>query len=321
MTVLRRMPALVLVGAIGIAAGCGSSNNADTGSSTTPSGSAAGASTPPSGSAAGSSAATATGSGPVDVLYAGSLVDAMEKQVGPAFDRTTGYEFTGFGAGSTALATQIKGKVHPGDVFISASPKVNAWLEGSANGGWVSWYATFATSSLVIGYNPKSKFAAALTAKPWYQVVTQPGFKLGSTDPATDPKGKLAAAALNNAATSEQLPALAALARSTATIYPEETLVGRLQAGQLDAGFFYASEARAANIATVPLTGQKLAATYTVTVLNRAPHPAAAIAFIRYLLGPAGQSVLRRDGFTLVEPPTASGSGVPPGLSGVIPAH
>ena len=294
--------------AVVLLAGCGSSSKAST--STTTAGSSQSSST--------SASSPVRGSGPVNVLYAGSLVDLMEKQLGPAFDAATGYTFTGFSGGSSALATQITGKVHAGDVFISASPSVNTTLEGAANGNWVSWYATYSSSPLVIGYNPNSKFAADLKSKPWYQVVTEPGFLLGSTDPATDPKGKLAVQALTAAATAENEPALKALAASTANVYPEETLVGRLQAGQLDAGFFYSSEATAANIATVPLTGQALKATYTVTVLNQAPHEAGAEAFVAYLLGPAGQAVLKKDGFDLTTPPTVSGTGVPASLTSVL---
>lgn len=111
-------------------------------------------------------ATIAKGSGPVNVLYAGSLVDLLETQLSPGFHTATGYTFQGFGAGSSALATQIKGKVRQGDVFISASPAVNATLQGSANGSWASWYATFASSALVIGYNPQSKFAKDLKTKP-----------------------------------------------------------------------------------------------------------------------------------------------------------
>jgi molybdate/tungstate transport system substrate-binding protein len=279
-----------------------------------------------SSSSAGDSSATspaasaaATGSGPVNVLYAGSLVNLMQKQVGPAFQQATGYTVTGFSAGSTALATEIKGKVQPGDVFISASPKVNTSLEGTANGNWVSWYATVATSALAIGYNPNSKFASQLKSKPWYDVVTQPGFKLGFTDPATDPKGVLAVQALTDTATKQHLPALKQLASATSDEFPEETLVGRLQAGQLDAGFFYTSEAVAAKIPTVPVTGEDLKATYTITVLNNAPHAAAAAAFVSYLLGSGGQGILKQDGFTLVTPPKVTGSGVPAALSGVLP--
>lgn len=260
------------------------------------------------------------GSGPVNVLYAGSLVDLLEKQIGPAFNTASGYSFTGFAGGSTALAFQIKAKVHRGDVFISASPKVNTSLEGVANGNWVSWYATFANSPLVIGYSSKSKFAEDLETKPWYQVVGEPGFLLGRTDPATDPKGALALTALKSAATTDNEPALARQGSTTGNVFPEETLVGRLQAGQLDAGFFYSSEAVAAHIPTVPLIGEDLKATYTITVLDQAPDEAGAEAFVGFLLGPEGQTVLKSDGFDVVTPPVVAGvaSAVPASIENVI---
>jgi len=49
------------------------------------------------------------GSGPVNVLYAGSLVDLMEKQIGPAFKAARGYRFNGFYGGSTALELAYSG--------------------------------------------------------------------------------------------------------------------------------------------------------------------------------------------------------------------
>jgi len=246
--------------------------------------------------------------GPVDVLYAGSLVGMMEQGIGPAFDAETGYTFNGFSAGSTALASAIKGQTQVGDVFVSASPKADESLQGSSNGNWVSWYAAFATSPLVIGYNPKSPFAAQLMSKPWYQVVTQPGFILGRTDPATDPKGALAVQALTMAASQFSDPALSAISTQTSGIYAEQSLVGLLQAGQLDAGFFYAAEASAAGIPTVPLSGIDLSAQYTVTVLNRAPDSKAALAFVKFLLSPLGQSILKHDGLSVATRPQVIGT-------------
>ena len=261
-----------------------------------------------------SASATPTGSGPVDVLYAGSLVDIMQNQIGPAFQKATGYSVSGISAGSKDLASEIKGKVHVGDVFISASPKVNASLEGTKNGDWVNWYLTFATSELVLGYNANSKFANDIKTKPWYEVITEPGIRVGFTDPATDPKGELVAEALADTAKSKNLPALTTLAADKSDVFPEETLVGRLQSGQLDAAFFYTIEANAAKIPTVPLTGVDLKATYTITILNNAPHEAGAEAFVSYLLGPDGLATLSEDGFKLVTPPTLSGSGLPSSL-------
>lgn len=252
-------------------------------------------------------------------MYAGSVVGVMQNQIGPAFQRETGYTFTGFAAGDKDLASEIKDKVHVADVMVVASPTIDASLEGSGNGNWVSWYATYATSPLVIGYSSTSKFAADFKSKPWYTVITEPGFRLGFSDPATDPKGAFAVQAMTDTAAKKNLPALKAVATNTANEYPEETLVGRLQSGQLDASFFYAGEASAAKIPAVPLTGENLRATYTVTVLNRAPHLTAAEAFVTWLLGSSGKGILVRDGFTPVLPPTVTGSGVPSGLRRLLP--
>ncbi|HEX5297178.1 MAG TPA: extracellular solute-binding protein [Streptosporangiaceae bacterium] len=311
MMISRKVAVVALLCIPLAAAGCSSSSAASGGSS----------STSAAGSPSTAASSSATGSGPVNVLYAGSLVNLMQKQVGPAFQQATGYSVTGFSGGSKDLAAEIKGKVHQGDVFVSASPKTTATLVGAPGGNWVSWYGTFATSALVIGYNANSKFANDLKTMPWYKAITQPGLKLGFTDPATDPKGVLAVQAMTDTAKSKNLPALTALSANKSDFFPEETLVGRLQSGQLDAGFFYTAEATAANIPTVPLTGEDLKATYTITILNKAPHEAGAEAFVKYLLGPAGQAVLKQDGFTLVSPPTVTGSGVPSGLSSVLPSQ
>jgi len=237
-----------------------------------------------------------TPSGPVDVLSAGSLQDLMQDQVGPAFQKATGDTLDNISMGSDALASSIKGGTLQGDVFISASPAVNTSLEGSSNGNWVSWYDQFASSPLVLGYNPGSKFAQALKSKPWYEVISKPGFHIGRTDPTTDPKGVLADDALDQAAKKHELPALKTLGTETSDVFPETSLVGELQAGQLDAGFFYGVEAAAANIKTVPLTGTSLAGDYTITILSKAPHEAAAVAFVNFLLGKAGQKILAKNG-------------------------
>jgi molybdate/tungstate transport system substrate-binding protein len=307
---MTRAKGLWILAAIVVVVAAACSSSSKTSSTTTSAPATTGAST----------TTVARGSGPVDVLYAGSLVDQMEKQIGPAFNSATGYTFQGFSAGSTALATQIKGGVRQGDVFISASPSVNASLTGTANGDWVSWYVTYATSPLVLGYNPNSKFAQDLKTMPWYTVLAMPGILIGRTDPATDPKGKLTVSALDDAAVKYNEPKLKSITTDSSTVFPEETLVGRLQAGQLDVGFFYTSEAKAANIPTVPLTGETEKATYTITILNRAPHQAGAEAFVNYYLGPSGLAVLKEDAFTLVTPPTVTGTGIPSSVSSTLSA-
>jgi molybdate/tungstate transport system substrate-binding protein len=269
-----------------------------------------GASAPPVSSAP---STTPPDRGPVSVLYAGSLTGVMETRLGPALRSATGVHLDGVGAGSQALANDIKAGIYRGDVFLSAGTSVDDSLRGPANGKWLTWDAAFARTELVLGYNPHSAFADRLRSRPWYEVVTSPGLRLGRTDPVLDPKGTLTVKAVQQAATELKDPGLVQVLQGTGEVFPEETLVGRLQAGQLDAGFFYLAEAKAAGIPTVPLSPIHVSATYTVTVLRGAPHPAGAQAFVRFLVGPTARRILGGAGLVLVEPPAITGT-VPSGL-------
>jgi molybdate/tungstate transport system substrate-binding protein len=258
--------------------------------------------------------------GSVQVLYAGSLVNLMEKQVGPKFNDATGYTFQGAAAGSVELANDVKSQSRRGDVFISAAPSADNALMGSANGDWVSWYASFAEAPLVIGYNPQSKFANDLKTKPWYEVIGEPGFQLGRTDPNLDPKGKLTVQALQQAEQTYHDPGFAARVEKASQVFPEQDLLAQLQSGKLDAGFFYRNETAEKNIPSVDLGEVKLAATYTVTVLNQAPDQAGAIAFVGFLLGDQGKAVLAANGLTVAAPSVSGDYGaVPAALRSALP--
>jgi molybdate/tungstate transport system substrate-binding protein len=253
-------------------------------------------------------------SGNVDVLSAGSLDTLMTKTVAPAFHKATGYTMVDTSGGSGTLAADIKNKVDVADVFVSASPTVTQSLEGASNGNWVSWYADFAASPEVLGYYPKSKFAKDLQTMPWYKVITMPGFRLGRTNPSQDPGGVLAAEALEQTATAQHLPALKTLATETSDEYVEDTEEADIQSGQLDASFMYEADAISQDSPFVPLTGVNLAGDYTITIVSKAPHVAAAEAFIKFLLGSVGQGEMKADKFVVVSPATVHGSGVPSGL-------
>lgn len=274
------------------------------------------------GSASGAGAATTTGAGAqaagqVRLLYAGSLVDLVEHHLGPAFHQATGATLDGLPGGSVALAHEIDDGVHRADVFLSAAPSVNSLLEGAAHGNRLRWYATFAAAGLVLAYEPSSRFAAALRSRPWYDVVTEPGFRLGRTDPALDPKGRLTVAALHSAAARFHDPALlAALSRSE--VFPEEELLGRLESGQLDAGFFYANEAVEQRLPMVAL-GVPEEARYTVSVLTDAPNPRGGAAFVAFLLGARGRALLAADGLTVLTPKVSGDpAAVPAALRAVL---
>jgi molybdate/tungstate transport system substrate-binding protein len=273
-------------------------------------------------SAAASSSATASASpaasGDVDVFSAGSLDTLMTKSVGPAFHAATGYTLVDTSHGSGTLEASIKDKTAVADVFVSASPADDAGLMGAANGDWVSWYAAFATSPEVLGYYPQSKFAKDLLTMPWYKVITQPGFRLGRTDPSQDPGGVLAAEALNETATAQELPALKTLATEQSDVYSEDPEEADIQTGQLDAAFMYEADANSQGSPFVKLIGTSLAGDYTIALIKNAPHEAAAESFIKFLLGPTGQAEMKADNFNIVSPATVTGSGVPSSLSSLL---
>lgn len=263
-------------------------------------------------------ARTASGRGAVDVLSAGSLNTVLTKKIGPAFHAATGYTLVDTSGGSGTLATDIKSKVDVADVFLSASPAVDATLEGAHNGNWVSWYADFATSPYVLAYYPKSKFAKALRTKPWYDVITSSGFRLGRTNPSQDPGGVLAVKALKTTAKAKHLPALDKLATENSDEYEEDTEQADVQNGQLDASFMYEADASSQGSPFVPLTGTALFGDYTITMVRNAPHVAAAEAFIKFMFSAKVHTLLEADHFGIASPVKVSGHGVPSALKSLL---
>jgi len=270
--------------------------------------------------------ASAADDNTVNVLYAGSLVNLMERSVGPAFEKETGLHFQGYAAGSNKIANEIKGKLRRGDVFISASPKVNTSLMGAANGDHVTWYVTFAESPLMIGYNPRSKFAADFKTKRWDQVLQEPGIRVGRTDPKLDPKGAFTVEMVTKAADLYHQPDLVEKTlgdpENPAQVLPEETLVGRLQSGQLDAGFFYSTETSDLKIPSLrPSPELQAKASYTLTILSDAPNSAGATRFADFLLSAKGRELLKEHGVDVIKP-TVSGTpdAIPPSLQAVLDA-
>jgi molybdate/tungstate transport system substrate-binding protein len=176
-------------------------------------------------------------------------------------------------------------------------------------------------SPLELAYNPHSRFGGELRrGVPWYRVITQPGIRVGRTDPKLDPKGVLTVEALENAARKLRYPALTK-ALSSYEVFPETSLVGRLQAGQLDAGFFYAVEAKTAKLSTVSLSPVYKYAEYTVTILNRASNPAGAAALVRYLLNADRTYSLNKNGLNPMKPRfSGNPADVPPALRRLVGA-
>ena len=270
----------------------------------------------------------------VSVLYAGSLATIMENGVGPAFSKATGIAYKGEAHGSLGAARLIHDHLRSPDVFISADPAVNEnVLMGSKNGNLVTWFATFASSQLVLAYNPKSRFAADFAAAaagktPWYEVLAKPGVRFGRGDPTIDPKGYRTLFLFNLAGKHyrrPEIPALLGEALNPAQVLPEVSLLARVESGQFDAGIFYKHEIVAyklpfvsfppeINLSDSRFAGFYAQATYTtpngervsgapilftITIPKTVKDQAAAKAFVRFLL--SSPELLKRFGFGIVE--------------------
>ena len=268
-----------------------------------------------------SASAAHAASGTVNVFYAGSLVNLNENLIGPAFASGTGYTYQGKSAGSGAIANEIKGKVATPDVVEFADPAVNTTLMGAANGNYVSWYFTYATSQLVIGFDPRSKVAGEFEQVqkgklPFYKALEQKGLKIGRTDPNIDPKGYRAIwmARLTQKEYHQKgfEKKLFGAVENPSQVFPEETLVARMLTGQVNAGVFYLSEVRDLGIPYITLpasvnlgstkakdvrlyatqhftlpTGQVVTGApieYTITIPSTVQNQAGAEAFVRFVL-------------------------------------
>ncbi len=247
---------------------------------------------------------------------------SWKSRTGPEFTTATGYPFEGFGGGSNEDAAAIKGKVRQADVFVSASASADKELEGAANGNWVSWYSTFTSSTLELGYNPKSKFGKQLAAgKPWYKVLTEPGIRVGRTEPKADPKGKLTVEAVDAAAKKLHDPALDEGAEELRRSSKRPRCSRACRPDSSTPASSTWSRRRKRHVPTVPLTPVYKYADYTVTLLNNAQNPAGAEALVSFLLSPKRKAVEKAYGLVPIKPKfSGNASAVPAGLRSIVGA-
>jgi molybdate/tungstate transport system substrate-binding protein len=263
--------------------------------------------------------------GDVSVAYAGSLVTAMEKSIGPAFG-ATGYTYHGEGKGSVALAKLIGDRLRTPDVFISADPAVIASLETPPD-RTVSWYATFASTRMVLCYSRKSKFANAFAdvasgKRAWPTLFSLPGITIARTNPALDPKGYRVIFVAQLAERTFHEPGLAErILGNPNQILPEEDALARLETGEVDALWSYSVEAVSRNLPTIELgtnvdlgdpahatdymqastavnLAQRVGAPilFALTIPVAAPNPVGAAAFVAFFLGSEGRALQAKAG-------------------------
>ncbi|WP_242968669.1 extracellular solute-binding protein [Sulfobacillus sp. hq2] len=273
---------------------------------------------------------------PVHVAYAGSLQLLNNNILGPTFHKLTGIPFQGQGGGSFGIAHEIAQGSIPANVFESIGDGPIQLLTPQKT----TWALAIAASPLVIAYNPHSPFAATFRQiqdgqKPFsdvFALLAQPGFKLGRTNPNTDPQGQAFVMMIELAQKQYHLNPqivhnILGPIDSGSEIYTEEGVLSLLQSGGLDASSAFLSEAVERHLdyialppslnfadpqdaatyasAQVKLTNGKVITgaplTVDVTTIGRPPSTQA-VRFITFLLSKRGQAAWTKNGYTVFPP-------------------
>ena len=328
------------IACLGLTAAACSSSSSSSSSTPATSSAAASASTPAAAPTSASASASASVTGTANVAYASSLEFLNEHVVKPAFTAATGAGYSGTGNSSGTLESDIAaGEISP-NVFEAVGADNITPLEPK----YTKWYIPYAGTSMVIAYNPKSKYASEFKAyadgsKPlstlFSTLLQTSGFKLGRTDPNTDPQGRDFIYMLELAQKYYHLPAdtVAKIlgtsnfgTSNSSQIYAESSLDSTLESGQLDASSAFVTQAIELHLDYIPLPtainlgDAALSSTYktaTVKLENGmtksgsaqviditqigAPTPAGT-AFIAYTLSPAGLAQYKAGGFKLITP-------------------
>lgn len=241
------------------------------------------------GAACGSSASSSTTttsarlSGSITVSAASSLTGAFG-QLASTFHAIHPGTTTAFNFGSSgALATQIQ-QGAPADVFASASPDDMASVERAGD----------------ISGKP------VIFARNQLEIVVKPGNPLGIHSLADLTKAPVVALCVNTApcgATAQQ-----ALAKVDVTLPSTKVTLGQdvdatlaeVTTGDAEAGIVYVTNAKTVGSQGqgVPIpAAQNVSTSYPIAVVKTTTDPTLARAWMAYVLGPTGQSVLRRASF------------------------
>jgi molybdate transport system substrate-binding protein len=233
------------------------------------------------------------------VFAASSLTEAFT-EMGKNFDAvhpsvTITFNF----AGSQTLLTQLEqGAV--ADVFASANQsEMNTLVTDNlvaANSSQI-----FLTNSLLV-ILPANNPANIQTL----QDLARPGMKLVLGD-TTVPAGKYARQILSNLDKNQAFApdfSTQVLANVVSNETDVKLVVAKVQLGEADAGIVYVSDAVAApDLKTIEIpTTDNVIAKYPIAVLNNALQPDLAANLIAYVLSSDGQAILKKWGFTPINP-------------------
>jgi molybdate transport system substrate-binding protein len=194
---------------------------------------------------------------------------------------------------SSTLRTQIEQEA-PADVFLSADQANPAALvdAGLTDGAAVD-FASNTLTVIVPAANPAGIATPADLARSGVKVIAAG---------ADVPIAKYTTQVVSNLAGSGGRPAGFAAAYDANVVSKEDNVkavVAKIELGEGDAAIVYATDAKASTkVKTIDIpAGANVHATYAGVVVKASPHVSEAHAFLGWLAGPDGQSVLARFGF------------------------
>jgi molybdate transport system substrate-binding protein len=249
-----------------------------------------------------SSAFAADAAPSVNVFAAASLRESFEAAA-PAFTTKTGTKVTFNFAGSDTLETQIA-EGAPADVFASAN---KTQMQKASDAGLLSGEARiFARNQLVIVIpknNPGRVSSAADLGRSGVHVVLAAP---------TVPVGNYARTTITNLA---KLPEYgdkfeqAVTANVVSNEVDVKAVVTKISLGEADAGICYLTDVTpsvAESVSSIAFpAGAAPEATYPIAIVKASKNPAAAQAFIDFILSPDGQAFLKDRGFIVAQPAAA----------------
>jgi molybdate/tungstate transport system substrate-binding protein len=249
------------------------------------------------------------------------------------------------GSGSLDALRKVTDLHLPCDILITADWR----MLKEPHRGVAPWAVVFAGNSMGLLYAARSRAAAQINADNWWRVLLQPGVRYGHSNPERDPAGYWTLVMWQLAARYYHDPTLATRLAAhcpRTNIRPHNIdLIALLQSGDLDYYFGYASDARLGKLKFLALppetnlgdisraadyaqasveigsgsdrkriTGAPVA--YAATLTENPPNRAAAIEFLRLMLGEAGRKAASDAGLIAYPQPFAwdPGSKMPPPL-------
>jgi molybdate/tungstate transport system substrate-binding protein len=254
-------------------------------------------------------------SGTLTIYHAGSLTGPVKQMIQDFNKQYPKVTVATKAGGSTKMARLISDGGEMADIMASADFVV---IDKNLIPKFATWNARFASNQIVLCYTEASRMKDTITPGNWYEVLQTKGVVWGHSDPNLDPCGYRSLMTLQLAEKFYGKPGLydAVIAnRPAENVRPKaKELVSMLKDGKMDYAFEYLSVAVQQGLDYIPLdshvnlgdmtldayyktakvtvTGKEpgttvdrlgSSITYGVTMLDKAPNPEAAEAFLGYL--------------------------------------